>query len=433
MVSQALALTFPDDCWVVAEIAEMREGKGGHCYMELVEKDEEPDVWTLPPPRAVHSPTGIKAKAKANVWSSVWQRLKPQFHQATGQPLCVGLKVLVKVRVTFHPQYGYSLHVKEIDPSFSIGEMTRHRQEIIRRLQRDGIIGLNRQLSLPRPLRRIAVISAAGAAGYGDFCKQLHESGLHFHVRLFPAAMQGTEVEASVIDALDTIARQSAQWDCVAIIRGGGAALDLSDFNAYLLAAHIAQFPLPVITGIGHDRDETVADLVAHTPLKTPTAVAQFLVDALLAEVALLKQLADRLQHACLESLHLRQRGFDALCRRYERAAYAFCSMQHRTLMRCLGTLRTLSTTRLKRLWQRKQNVLPALQRHSEARLALQRQRLALIEKTLQMASPERILRQGFSITTDAQGRLLRHPQEVKAGDVVITRLLHGTIQSIKS
>lgn len=432
MICQAFALTFPEDYWVVAEISELHEGKGGHCYMELVEKDGETDIQRIAKDRSMHSNTSIKAKAKANIWSNVWLRLKPQFLRATGQPLSVGMKVLVKVHVTFHEQYGYSLNVRELDSSYSIGEMTRHKQEIINRLAEEGVMELNRQLTFPRPLRRIAVISAANAAGYGDFCMQLEESGLHFHIRLFPAAMQGQMVESSVIKALDIIAQESEKWDCVVIIRGGGAVADLNDFNTYLLAVNVAQFPLPVITGIGHDRDETVVDIVAHTPLKTPTAVAQFLIDTMLVELELLKQYEERLQHACLECLRVKQKQFDGICRRYERATYSFCSMQHRLLMHIFATLRTISVTRLKLLWQKHKAVEPGLRLHTGSLLSHQRQRLCFIEKTLQMASPEHILKLGFSITTDADGHLVRHPDDVKTGGLVFTQLQGGSMHSIK-
>ena len=432
MVRQALALTFPDDYWVVAEIAEMREAAAGHCYLELVEKEEEMQQASKGGRQNVYATTAgkFKARAKANIWANLWGRLKTKFFRTTGRQLESGMKVLLKVQISFHEQYGYSLNVTDIDPSYTLGEMARRRLEILRQLEDDGVLHLNQQLPLPRPLQRIAVISAAGAAGYGDFCHQLQESGFRFSVHLFPATMQGIEVESSIINALNQIADEMEQWDCVVIIRGGGAVTDLNGFDTYLLAANVAQFPLPVITGISHERDETIIDHVAHTHLKTPTAVAQYLIDQMQHELEEVEDLEMRLIQQSASYLQCRQAQFDSLARRFERSAYAFTHQQHLLLLKMAGQLRVNALTLLERQRQQQRLLPQRLQQGAELCISRQRQRLQLAEKSLQMAHPERILRLGFSITTDAEGRLLRSYGQAEAGETITTQLADGIIRS---
>ncbi len=270
MVRQVLETGMPDEYWVEAELSEVREVRG-HCYMELIQKDE-------------HSHTPI-AKASAKCWSRQWMLIRPYFERMTGQRLHAGLKVLLKVVVNFHEAYGFSWIVVDIDPTYTMGDMARKRLEIIQKLKEEGVFDMQKELVIPMFAQRIAVISSANAAGYGDFCNQLsdNEYGYLFSTQLFPAIMQGEQVEGSVIAALNQINRQADHFDVVVIIRGGGATSDLSGFDTFDLAENVANFPLPIITGIGHERDESVLDLVANTPLKTPTAVAAFLIDHLAA------------------------------------------------------------------------------------------------------------------------------------------------------
>ena len=255
LVRETLELTLSDAYWVKAEISELRVNR--HCYMELVQKDARGN--------------GIVAKARAQVWANVWAFIRPMFEQTTGQALAAGMQVLVKVEVTFHELYGYSLNVTDIDPAYTLGDIAQRRLEILQQLKDEGIDTMNKELPLPRLLQRIAVISSASAAGYGDFCNQLNNNqrGLAFKTELFAAAMQGNEVENSVIAALNRIAERVDEWDVVVIIRGGGATSDLQGFDSLLLAENVAQFPLPVITGIGHERDDTVIDMISHTRVKT--------------------------------------------------------------------------------------------------------------------------------------------------------------------
>ena len=260
MVHAVLQHTLPDTYWLAAEVGEMRVASNGHCYLEFVQKDEVGGT--------------LLAKARGHIWRQGYVNISAQFRRATGQDLRAGLNVLAEVEVTFHELYGYSLRVVNIDPTYTLGDLAAQRQAIIRQLEADGVINLNKEIPLPRLIRRVAVISSATAAGYGDFCRQLEQSGYGFELQLFPAVMQGDGVEQSVIAALDRIAAEPGRWDVAVIIRGGGSSLDLHGFDTYLLAANVAQFPLPVLSGIGHERDDTLVDLVAHTRLKTPTAVA---------------------------------------------------------------------------------------------------------------------------------------------------------------
>jgi exodeoxyribonuclease VII large subunit len=265
-VKMSLKSSLPLAYWVTAEISEMKVNYSGHCYLELIEKDS--------------SGESIKAKARATIWASVYRLIQPYFETATRIKLAAGMKVMVKVSVEFHELYGFSLNITDIEPSYTVGEMALKKQEIINRLIAEGVFEMNKSQYLADLPRRIAVVSSKTAAGFGDFMDQLvrNDFGYKFYVKLFPAVMQGAEAEQSIIAALDAVFEQEALFDLVVIIRGGGSQSDLNCFNSYWLAYHICQFPLPVLTGIGHEQDETIADLVAHTRLKTPTAVAEFLI-----------------------------------------------------------------------------------------------------------------------------------------------------------
>jgi len=292
LVKELLTDSFTDTYWVTAELSEVRVSAKGHCFLELVEKGERGSAPV--------------AKAHAVIMSYLFPMLKMTFEEATGQSLVAGLKVQLEVAVSFNEVYGYSLVVKDIDPDYTMGSLARLRKEILEHLERDGVIDMNKELTLPRPLQRIAVVSSATAAGYGDFCNQLNNNvqGYRFVYRLFPAVMQGETTAASVISALDDIAAEYEQWDAVAIIRGGGAVSDLAGFEDYDLAAYCAQFPLPIITGIGHERDTTVLDFVANTHLKTPTAVAAFLIEQMDEEARWIETIENMMLNWSLQRLH---------------------------------------------------------------------------------------------------------------------------------
>lgn len=266
-IKDAIFEAFPATVWVVAEVSELKENRNGHCYLELIEK----------------AGNEIIARARATIWSYTYRMLKPYFETTTGQYFTHDIKILIQVSVEYHPSFGLSLNIKDIDPVYTVGDLAQQRKAIIARLQSEGIFDMNKELSLPLVPQRIAVISSATAAGYQDFMKQLegNEYGFRFYTKLFQATMQGTDTVPSIIYALERIFVWEDFFDAVVIIRGGGATADLSSFDSYELAFNITQFPLPVITGIGHEKDDTIIDLVAHTRMKTPTAVAEFLINGM--------------------------------------------------------------------------------------------------------------------------------------------------------
>lgn len=393
LVGSVLAAELPREVLLTAELSEVRPSPRGYCFVEFVERSEASGQ--------------LVAKARGTIWADVYTTLAPLFAQITGAPLTAGMQVLVRVSADFHPLYGYALTVHDIDPAYTVGDMARRRREILARLQDDGVIALNRELPEPRPLRRIALISSGAAAGYGDFVAQLRASGHPFHVELFQATMQGREVEGSIIAALERIVARAADFDAVAIVRGGGAVSDLSGFDAYLLAAHVAQFPLPVFTGIGHERDETVIDHVAHLRLKTPTAVAAYFIDSYRAEVELVDSLSQRLQRALVLSLQREQGRLAERAQRIDRAARGAVAAQ-RTLV---------------------QHAADRLHRALPQRLAAEQQRLQHLQRQCALASPDRILALGFSITTH-EGRVVRTPADAPRGAVLETRTAGGVITS---
>ena len=338
--------------------------------------------------------------------------------------------MLAEVEVSFHELYGYSLHVVDIDPTYTLGDLAAHRQAIIRQLEADGVINLNKEIPLPRLIRRVAVISSATAAGYGDFCRQLEQSGYGFELQLFPAVMQGDGVEQSVIAALDRIAAEPGRWDVAVIIRGGGSSLDLHGFDTYLLAANVAQFPLPVLSGIGHERDDTLVDLVAHTRLKTPTAVAAFLVQLREDEAARLYQLAQRLQQAVMAQLEGHGKLLTALAHRLQLAATQYVHWQQQRLLRHQTRLDVGAQI----VFQNERHRLELFrQRAAQAvkeRIGHERHRLEMLDHNLQLASPERILRMGYTLTTK-DGKVVQSAGQLAPGDRIVTHFADGERQSV--
>ena len=399
-----------------AEIAELRVNR--HCYMELVQKEVQGG--------------GIVAKARAQVWANRWAIIKPMFEQMTGQTLAAGMQVMLKAEVTFHEQYGYSLNVTDLDPTYTLGDIARHRQEILRQLAEEGIETMNKELPLPRLLQRIAVISSASAAGYGDFCNQLKDNqrGLAFETELFQAVMQGNEVENSVVAALNRIAERVDEWDVVVIIRGGGATSDLQGFDSLLLAENVAQFPLPIITGIGHERDDTVIDLIAHTRVKTPTAAAEFLIHHQEEELDALEDLSARLAEQVSQVLYDETTRLKLVA---NKIPLLFSTVKAREEMRLHRLSASLANSSVQYVEQAKGGVgmlEKQLVLYTSSLMQGERKRIELMENKLQSAHPDRILRLGFSITRIG-GKAVKDANEVKAGDEIETTLASGTIRSI--
>lgn len=395
LVRRSLEQCLPDEYWIQAELSDVRSNTTGHCYLEFIQKD----------PRS----NSLVAKARGMIWNNIYRLLKPYFEESTGQLFTSGIKVLVKVTVQFHELYGYSLTVLDIDPTYTLGDMARRRREILLQLEEEGVLTLNKELEMPVLPQRIAVVSSATAAGYGDFCHQLkHNSGgFFFYTELFPALMQGNQVEESVLAALDCINTRISEFDVVVIIRGGGAASDLSGFDTYLLAAACAQFPLPVITGIGHERDDTVLDSVAHTRVKTPTAAAELLIQRVGEAAERLEELSARLQQGAYTLLEQEQRRLVTMQARIP-------ALVHRKLFEARFTLLTAR----KDLSQVTQNLL-----------SRQRHRLELLQQRVADNSPEKLLSRGYSITLK-DGKAVTDASLLQPGDQLTTRLLKGEVQS---
>lgn len=418
LVRDALVLTLPEAVWVMAELSEIRQASNGHYYVEFVEKDESAGGGRF------------LAKARGNIWHTTAATIIPKFFNTTGQHLQAGMKLLVEVRPTFHEVYGYTLTILDIDPTYTLGEVARRRQEILHQLEDDGVLTLNKELPLPRPLMRIAVISAAGAAGYGDFVHQLEQSGFLFHTRLFPATMQGSNVEMSIIAALNAIAAEHEQWDCVTILRGGGASSDLNGFETYLLAANVAQFPLPIFTGIGHERDDTVIDFVAHTRFKTPTAVAAFLIEKMQEETKGLETLTTRLTTATHRYLQQHQYAFDRMAHRYEQATDHFVAYQHKQLQQATHRLQISVARKLQQADFSLQQLPSRLHTALSHRFLNEANHLERLDTALRMADPERILRMGYSLTFDAEGQVVRSVRQLKKNCRIRTQLIDGEVVS---
>ena len=415
IVRSTLELTLDENYWVVAELSEVRVAGNGHCYVEFVEKEERSGA--------------MVAKARGNIWKNTYNLLAPYFEQETGQRFAAGLKVLVNVSVGFHELYGYSLTVLDIDPTYTLGAAVQRRKEILALLEADGVLTLNKELTLPRPLLRIAVVSSASAAGYGDFCDQIKQSGLPFKLKLFPATMQGEGVESGVIAALEKIAAEDYLWDAVAIIRGGGAVSDLAGFETYLLAAHVAQFPLPVLTGIGHERDDTVVDLVAHTRLKTPTAVAAFLVERQREEINSLADLEHRLQQTVVGKVEQNRLLLQSLQLRVQAAAAFYGRKEEQRLLQMGAALERNALQALQQQENYLKNLSQSLQQTPLRQIDNEQRRLDYIQKLLHMSSLDRILQMGFSLTL-SEGKAVRSAAQLVPGMLLTTHFAEGKMES---
>ena len=416
LVRQTIEIGLPKAYWVEAEISELREN-GGHCYLELIEKDKR-----------YNTPI---AKASARCWRQTWGMVKPYFENTTGQQLRAGMKVLIEVYAQFHEAYGFSWIISDIDPNYTLGDMARKRQEIIKRLKEEGVFDLNKQLDLPLFSQRIAVISSKSAAGYGDFANQLYgnQYGYYFEAELFAATMQGEDVERSIIKALNAINDRCDDFDCVVIIRGGGATSDMSGFDALELAENVANFPLPIITGIGHDRDECILDMVSHTRVKTPTAAAALLIDNLHTAERRIDDARQRIANLTSRKMEVEKLRLSRLAERLPALFGSVKDKQEARLDILQERLFRLAEIRLSNC----ENIVGQLEKKisltAEHLLMVEKHRLELLEGRAQNLDPQLLLRRGYSITL-VGGKALRDPSQVKQGDKIETRLEKGTIIS---
>ncbi len=401
--------------WVEAELSEARQVKG-HCYMELIQKAEG-------------SNTPV-ARASAKCWRSSWAMIQPHFERVTGQTLHAGLKVRLKVYAQFHEAFGFSWIVTDIDPNFTLGDMARKRQEIIAQLKREGVFDMQRELELPLFCQRIAVISSASAAGYGDFCNQLEQSGFVFHTELFPAIMQGEQVEQSVIAALNLIYNRVDDFDCVVIIRGGGATADMSGFDTLALAENVAQFPLPIITGIGHERDESILDMVSHTRVKTPTAAAAFLIDRLERILERINDCEERITHYAQRLIENYRLRLNSIAERIPTLFALVRTKSEARLDQLAATMGNILQNRMEREQTRITNLNTQLSVLFAQRLLKEQHRLELLEQRTQSLDPQLLLKRGYSITL-LNGKTVRNAKQLKSGDEIETRVAEGIIKSV--
>lgn len=396
LVRGIIADTFSQRFWIRAEMSDVRCNQNGHCYLEFIEKDSNNKT--------------IIAKARGSIWSNVFRMLKAYFESETGQAFASGLKVLVQVSVEFHELYGYSLNVHDIDPSYTLGDQAKNRTLIIKQLEEEGVLDLNKELPLAKIANRIAVISSPTAAGYEDFCNQLtnNKDGFIFYNKLFPAIMQGDRTEQSIIAALDRIYENIDKFDAVVIIRGGGATSDLSSFDSYLLAANCAQFPLPIITGIGHQRDDTVLDIVAHTRAKTPTAVAEFLIKHIYESASELIDIQDIIIFETNKKL-----------------------IEEATILNTLVTKYSYIIKDRTKDQLNKLDIISEKIKNAAIRvLQDQKHILESKEQYIEHNSPENILKKGYTLTLSGK-KIIKSKAGVKKGDNIVTRFADGEVESL--
>lgn len=458
-IKNALEGAFKAAVWVVAEVSELKENRNGHCYLELIEKQG----------------SEIVARTRATIWSYTYRMLKPYFETTTGQFLSQGIKILVQVSVEFHPAFGLSLNIKDIDPVYTVGDMAMQRKEIISRLQTDGVFEMNKELELPLVPQKIAVISSATAAGYQDFMNQLenNEFGFRFYTKLFQATMQGAETVPSVINALERIYLYEDFFDAVIIIRGGGATADLSSFDNYDLAYNITQFPLPVITGIGHEKDDTIVDLVAHTRLKTPTAVAEFFINGMERFYDRMLEMETEIVRLTRETIEVQQNKLEKVAGLLNRSVTDFINDKQTQLTRTGNSLRrninlfsyqkshtlnnlrhsleslvwirlAVTKTRLKQKQVTLKHVVNEsfLKKKAELNhfkdlvisqsgkmIFREQERIHFNENTARLVNPENILKRGYSITLK-EGKIIKSVNQLNINEEIETRLADGNIKS---
>lgn len=431
--------SLPSAFWVIAEISEFNINRTGHCYLELIEKNKEG--------------TQTIAKARATIWANTFRLLKPYFETSTGHTLSSGLKVLLQVSVTYHELYGLSLNVKDIEPAFTIGDIEKRKKEILAKLEKEGVLQMNKELVFPDVPQKIAIISSDTAAGYGDFVNQLENNpySYKFYHKLFPASMQGENTELSITDALDKIFAYENFFDVVVIIRGGGSKSDLNSFDNYWLAYHITQFPIPVITGIGHERDDTIVDMVAHTRCKTPTAVAEFLIEKLVAFENHIDEIKEDFIGIAEEMIDDKKNTLNELALQLSPLISDVLTNSKIKLENISGKTKFTSNTFLDAKKYESKKILTDIKTHSLSLITNQRHHLQMLglstksntKEFLQSAlnelnilntfnesmAIEKTLKRGYSITLK-NGKILKNTNNITTGDILESVLYNGKITS---
>ncbi len=415
-VTRLVTVPETQQVWITAELSDVAV-RGGHCYMELLQKDPA---------------TGVtQARARAVIWANIWSRLAAYFKASTGQEFATGIKVMVRVSASYHPVYGMNLVISSVNPEYTMGDLMRRRREILQRLEKEGLLNRNRSLQWPVPVQRIAVVSAPGAAGYGDFINQLYHNPyrLRFHSRLFPAVMQGDKAPESILAALRTIGCDAGQWDCVVVIRGGGSTSDLAAFEDYSLAAAIASCPVPVMVGIGHERDVTVLDYVANMRVKTPTAAAEWLIAKGAAELDGLRRISTALHKVLTERINGNRTQLSFI--EGQLPAYARRALSHSSqkLQMASLVLKSVSPRYLTPQRQRLDMLRNALPQSVDVQLMRHAQRLDSCASLIEALSPDTVLKRGFSITKIGD-MTVRNASDVPHGAVLTTVFADGKINS---
>ena len=371
-LKKGIELLFPSRIWLKAEISAVKARSGGHCYLELSQSDSK----------------GLVAKSSAIIWSSKYRFIAPYFESVTGSPLAEGMTVLMEVQVNYSELYGFSLIVNDVDPEYSLGVKELEKQRAIERLTREGIMDLQKELAWPALPYRMAVISAEDAAGFRDFMRHVAENpyGFTLATELYPALMQGSDCPASISAALDAVLESGLQYDAVLILRGGGSKLDLACFDDYDMAAAIAQYPLPVLTAIGHDQDHHVCDMVAHEYVKTPTALADFILEMYENEDARISSYVTRVRLAFSNRILQMESSVDRLQSRI-RSGYAM-------------------------------------------KLSLMESALQVLQTRISAADPRKIMERGYALAVDADGIVLKGTAGVSEGDKVSVMFADGTLEA---
>jgi len=439
IIKDSFRKTFPSAIWITAEISELHANRSGHCYLQLAEKDKSGEK--------------ILATSRATIWASNFMMIKTHFENIAQRPLSAGLKVMFKVEVVFHILYGYSLNVIDVNPSYTLGDIERKRREIIERLTKEGVIDMNKSLSFPDLPKNIAVISSASAAGYGDFIEHLKNNSFayKFNVKLFPAVMQGDKTSESIIQALEKIYRYEDFFDVVVIIRGGGSQTDLSYFDNYEIALNIAQFPLPIISGIGHERDVSIVDMVAKLRVKTPTAAAILLIDKFKIQDELLSEYASRLKgnveaftekeyniqnnrlvlvkHLSLALLSKSKNKLSMLSQKSSYEVQALIKQDDNLLSSYVFELKKTIANKIDSEKTNFSHIIKNLKKQSDFIFASSTALLAMAETKMKYANPDTILSRGFSITK-INGKVVVDISNLKKGDKIETKFIDGTVES---
>jgi len=439
-IQEKIKLNFPESVWVVAEISELKINRNGHCYLELIEKDAISE--------------NIIAKSRATIWAFTFRMLKPYFESVTGHELASGLKILIQVTVEFHELYGFSLNIQDIDPNYTLGDLAQKKAETIRKLEADGIINMNKELTFPLVPQKIAVISSETAAGYQDFMHQLthNKYGYKYYIKLFPSIMQGLQAENSIIETLGRIFEYEDFFDMVVLIRGGGSQADLNCFNNYLLAANIAQFPLPVLTGIGHDKDESIVDIVAHQKLKTPTAVAEYIIEKTLNfeqtidiykeriydfAIDFINHQKNKLVHASSIFIPLTKNILDKqnnklslLLEKFNNSSIRLIHNKKHSLSNYISSLNYTTTKKLFSAREKLNFHKKTLTSGSRHVLKNNNSLLNTYDNKVKLLDPSTILKRGYSITYTKNQKIVKNIGQININDEVITKLFDGEFRS---